>query len=204
MSLARKMARKAQKAMRVGNERGAKQAAMVKEDVKTAYVRQRLTEVETRNQALENLSSVFMIAMHERYKFGAGKLIRLRDKIRSEFESIRSGNVTVDEINDFLRDNMSFLIGGEIEKGANRKRQIEFKATSEMSAAFLMALVDEFGFRKKRLGDAYSHCIDVCERLERREITYPIIREQLKVVFARHKVENQGHYQAISKTRKAS
>lgn len=204
MSLARKMARKAQKAMRVGNERGAKQAAMVKEDVKTAYVRQRLTEVETRNQALENLSSVFMIAMHERYKFGAGKLIRLRDKIRSEFESIRSGNVTVDEINDFLRDNMSFLIGGEIEKGANRKRQIEFKATSEMSAAFLMALVDEFGFRKKRLGDAYSHCIDVCERLERKEITYPIIREQLKVVFARHKVENQGHYQAISKTRKAS
>lgn len=203
-SFARARARKEKKAARVGNERGVKQAAKVQRSVKGAYVYQLRYDTAVRKEALSNLSAVFMYAMHEKYGFGAGYLERLRNKMQSVFDSIVAGNVSVEEIAKFLHDEIKLDCGVDThDPKADHHRQIEFKAVKEMSAAFLMALLDEFGFKKKRLGDAYIHCAELSDRLSRNEITYPKIRAEIEEVFKRKKIASPlGNFKAITRTRK--
>ena len=201
MSFARARARKEKKAARVGNERGVKQAVRVQRSVKSAYVYQLRYDTAVRKEALRNLSAVFLYAMHEKYGFGAGYLERLRNKMQSVFDAIVAGNVSVEEIAQYLHDEIKLDCGVDTQDPkADHHRQIEFKAVKEMSAAFLMALLDEFGYKKKRLGDAYMHCADLSDRLNRNEITYPKIRAEIEEVFKRKKIASpQGK---ITRTRK--
>lgn len=151
MSFARARKRKQEKAMAVGHERGIQQAARVRQSVKGAYVHQMRMEQAWRKMALHNLSACFLYAMHEHYGFGKGRLMKLRDKMQSEFDALVSRNVSIEEITDFLRDDIGVDIDAATDPRADRERQIEFKAVQEMSAAFFMALLDEFGFKKKTL-----------------------------------------------------
>lgn len=204
MSFARKRARREQKAAKVGNERGVKQAVRVQRSVKGAYVYQMRYDIATRKEALSNLSAVFMYVMHEKYGFGAGYLERLRNKMQSVFDSIVAGNVSVEEIAQYLHDEIKLDCGVDTQDPkADHHRQIEFKAVKEMSAAFLMALLDEFGFKKKRLGDAYMYCAELSDRLNHNEITYSEIRSEIKKIFARKKKPTQGNFKAITRQRKA-
>jgi hypothetical protein len=40
-------------------------------------------------------------------------------------------------------------------------------------------LLDEFGFKKKRLSAAYTHCAKLSIRLDEKKITYDEIREKM-------------------------
>lgn len=204
-SFARARARKEKKAARVGNERGAKQAVRVQRSVKGAYVYQLRYDTAVRKEALRNLSAVFMYAMHEKYRFGAGYLERLRNKMQSVFDSIVAGNVSVEEIAQYLHDEIKLDCGVDTQDPkADHHRQIEFRAVKEMSAALLMALLDEFGFKAKRLGDAYLHICELSDKINRKEITYAEIRAGLEEVFKRKKIASpQGNFKAITRTRKA-
>ena len=191
-SFARVRARKEKKAARVGNERGIRQAQRVQRSVKGAYVYQMRYDTAVRKEALRNLSAVFLYAMHEKYRFGAGYLERLRNKMQSVFDAIVAGNVSVEEIAQYLHDEIKLDCGVDTQDPkADHHRQIEFKAVKEMSAAFLMALLDEFGYKKKRLGDAYMHCADLSDRLNRNEITYPKIRAEIEEVFQRKRLHHR-------------
>lgn len=203
-SFARARARKEKKAARVGNERGVKQAVRVQRSVTGAYVYQLRYDTAVRKEALRNLSAVFLYAMHEKYGFGAGYLERLRNKMQSHFDCIVSGNVTIEEIAQYLNDEIKLSCGVDVkDPKADHQRQIEFKAVQQMSAAFLMALLDEFGFKAKRLGDAYIYCAELSDRLSRNEITYPKIRAEIEKIFARKKKPTQGNFTAITRQRKA-
>jgi len=134
-SFARARARKQKKAARVGNERGIKQAARVQQSVKGAYVYQLRYDTAVRKEALSNLSAVFMYAMHEKYGFGAGYLERLRNKMQSVFDSIVAGNVSVEEIAQYLHDEVKLDCGMKAQDPkVNHHRQIEFNLTREKSS----------------------------------------------------------------------
>lgn len=148
--------------------------------VKGAYVYQLAYDTAVRREALRNLSAVFLYTMHMYYGFGVGRLTRLRTKIQSEFDAIVAKNVTVEEIAAFLQSEVGLECGMAAEPKADHQRQIEYKAVKEMSAAFLMALMDEFGFKKKRLTDAYIHCADLSDSLNRGEITYDEITMKME------------------------
>jgi hypothetical protein len=103
--------------------------------------------------------------------------------MQSEFDAIIAKNVSVEEISEYLTNEIGLYCGEGTPNDKSRQRLIEFKAVKEMSAAFLMALLDEFGYKKKRLGDAYMHCADLSVRLDEKKITYDEIREKIKEVF---------------------
>ena len=48
-----------------------------------------------------------------------------------------------------------------------------------MSAAFLMAMLDEFGYKKKRLGKAYGYCAALSDEIGDKKITYDEINKQM-------------------------
>lgn len=201
MSLARARARKEKRKCKVDMSRTTKREQRAQRGIRAAYVEQLAYDHAVRKTALENLSAVFLYAMHEKYQYGAGRLAKLRDKMQSEFDAITAGNVSVKEISEYLNNEIGLPCSDNQDPKATRHRQIEFKAVREMSAAFLMALLDEFGFKKKRLGDAYMHCADLSVRLDEKKITYPEIRAEIKKIFRRPAMKEQGQYKAISKNR---
>ena len=108
--------------------------------------------------------------------------------MQSVFDSIVAGNVSVEEIAKFLHDEIKLDCGVDThDPKADHHRQIEFKAVKEMSAAFLMALLDEFGFKKRRLSAAYTHCAKLSIRLDEKKITYDEIRSKINKIMGAKK-----------------
>lgn len=185
MSFAKKLARKQKKSIRIGTKKGEREVRRSQQMVKEAYVYQWRREKKMRKQTLQNLSACFLLAVNERYGFGREKLMRLRDKMQSEFDSLMSGNVSVNEIADFLKNEMKLDLGLYNAPKADTQRQIEIQAIKEMSCAFFMALLDEFGFKKKRLNDAYTQAADLSDRVKHGKISYEEIRAKVEKIFAR-------------------
>ena len=180
MSFAKKMARKRDLAMR-GNEHKAHRIVnRAEHDVKMAYRYQMATDMFVRKTALRNLSAVFLFAMHQYEGFGRSRLERLRDKMQNIFECIIGKYVTLSEIADYLKNDVGLDCGLMTDNPkATHHRKIEFKAVQQMSAAFLMAMLDEFGYKKKRLGKAYGYCAALSDEIGDKKITYDEINEQM-------------------------
>jgi hypothetical protein len=108
--------------------------------------------------------------------------------MQSNFDAITAKNVSVEEIAEYLDNDIGLHCGVDTQdKKATHHRQIEFKAVKEMSAAFLMALLDEFGFKKRRLSAAYTHCAKLSIRLDEKKITYDEIREKMNKIMGAKK-----------------
>jgi hypothetical protein len=186
MSLARAMARKRKKAMNVGTEKGCKGGMRILYDVKQSYVKQLRIDEDYRADVIANMWLIYRYTMHKRYGFGKQRLIRFRDKAWSEFESIVAGNVNVREIEQFLRSeiNLSCALSSK-DPYADHYKQIEDRAIREVSAAVLMALIDEFGFGSRRLETVCHYAFEVSDKIERLEITYKQIRDEMEKVMER-------------------
>jgi hypothetical protein len=62
-----------------------------------------------------------------------------------------------------------------------------------MSAAFFMALLDEYNFKKKRLADAYGKVADLSDSVANNEIDYPEICAKVDAVINKGKgAKNNG------------
>jgi hypothetical protein len=61
-----------------------------------------------------------------------------------------------------------------------------------MSAAFLMALVDEFGFGKKRLAAAYDYAAELSDMLDNGKVTYQEIERRMEEIAKKGGRENEG------------
>jgi hypothetical protein len=187
-SFAKKMARKAKKARREGVEKGQRVTVKASRDVKHSYLLQNCRETLTRREALRNLSAVFLYAMHRDAGFGArggpkSRLYRLRNKMQSVFDCIVSKNVTIHEISDYLRNDIELDVDIiTCDPKADLLRKIEHKAVQEMEAAFLMALIDEFGYKKKRLEVAYMYCAKLSTELKTGKLTYQYIRHEIEKI----------------------
>lgn len=152
-----------------------------------------IEDMRIRRNAFQTLSAVFWFVMHEQYKFGVGRIKRLRDKMQSEMDCICGKYVTVEDIAAFLREELKCEFGIAAKPtGLSHYRQIEFGVVKEMSAAFLMALVDEFGFRKKRLEDAYGYAVGLSKMLEEDKITYQEIGSRMEEVLTKGGKKNES------------
>lgn len=193
MSFAKKLARKAKLANREGEKRSRRTAAKADRDIRRSYAMQARKNQYTRLVALRNLSAVFLYAMHRDAGFGAKKgpesrLFRLRDKMQSVFDCILSGNVTIEEVEAFLRLEIGLDVSiVACDSNASWERKIEYKAVQEMEAAFLMALVDEFGYRRRRLETAYEYCARLSDELKAGKITYDYIRSEIERIMLNQK-----------------
>jgi hypothetical protein len=183
---ARQRSRKVANAGQKGVKKAAATAERTQAGLITAYAHANVRSLLTRHKALRNLSGVFLYAMHRGAGFGAkqganSRLFRLRDKMQSELECITAGNVTVKEIQAFLRAKPIELDIDIIscDPKSNWYRKIEHKAVQELEASFLMALVDEFGYGKKRLERAYIYSARVCDEVAAGQLTYERIHEEL-------------------------
>ncbi len=155
------------------------------------YAEQLRMDMECRRNAISNLIDIFMLTVHERYGFGRHRILRLRDKMQIEFDAILSGNISVKEIDQFLEDEIDLEAGlSRKYKSAGHYESIEDRVVREVTAAFLMAMLDEFGYKGNALMKTCHHAFRINDKLESGELTYPQIREKLQKVMDRGKKED--------------
>ena len=185
-SFARARARKEKKARNKGYARGEKVSSSINRNVYRSYVEQLKAEELHRKEVIANLWIIFQYTMIERYRFGAQRLTRLRNKTWGEFEAIMAGNVHVREIDQFLRNDVEFSCGlSAVDKNASRWKQIEDRAIREVSAAFLMALLDEFYIKAKGLENICHYAFDLNYKLLAGEISYTDMEKRIIKVMSR-------------------
>lgn len=190
-SFARARKRKERKAINKGYDKARKQNKVVRRDMARTYAEQLRMDIECRRNAISNITDIFMLTVHERYGFGRQRILRLRDKMQSEFDAITGRNVTIKEIDEFLMAELKLDAGlSKKYTSANHYESIEDRVVREMTAAFLMAMLDEFGLKGSALMKTCHHAFRINDKLESGELTYPQIRERLQKVMKRGKKDD--------------
>lgn len=195
MGATRSLKRRKQKSNQLWKEQKKvqREEARAARGLRRAYVDSLRNDMECRKEALHNLTMIFLMVMHSQYGFGIGRLKRLRDKMQSVMDCIIYKYVTVEEIAAFLREEIHLDVGINVEDPkTNHYRQIEHEAVKEMSSAFLMALLDEFGFKKKRLGDAYDYAAGLSDMLNEGKTTYEELDKQMAEIAKKGGRKNEG------------
>lgn len=155
MRLARAMKRKMEKQAVTGDLRAAKTYLKAKTAVRHATTREIVEQAAIRKQAVAEITTTMVVAVHRIFGWGADRILRLRKKMRSQAECIRRKYVKVEDIEGIIEREMKWRF--HIEKnGGTLRQQTEYKATRFMSAVFVLALHDEFGFGYKRARRAYD------------------------------------------------
>ena len=180
MSLARARARKLKKQANKGDKLAKRSAIRASLNVEMSYAKRYRLEQIYRKEVLENLWLIYRYTMHVKYGFGKNRLNRLRDKTWNEFESIMSGFVSVPEIDRFLKSDIEFDCGlCTRDPKADRVKQIEDKAIRDLTAAFVMALLDEFGYKGKKLEKICHAAFEINDAIMNGTLTYTEIRQAL-------------------------
>jgi hypothetical protein len=176
MSFAKKLARKREKKV---DGKITKQVKSIDRDVRRAYIRQNVTDAVIRMQAVQNVMTMLLVAAHETFGFGDKRLTRIYNRMKSQVDCIHAGYVTVDEICQILRDEAKMKICDSRNPKVSRQRLIEYRVIDELSAAFLISLMDEFGFKAKRLHRVYAVAALFSKKLDLHEMEMGDLEEIL-------------------------
>ena len=185
-SFARVRARKLKKQAGVGDRRARREVIRAEQNISLSYAKRYRLEQAYRTEVISNLWLIYRYTMHIKYGFGKDRLNRLRDKTWNEFEAIMSGYVSVAEINNYLKQDIDFDCGlCTKDPKADRTKQIEDKAIRDLSAAFMMALLDEFNYKGKKLKKICQYAFDINDKIMNGELRYSDIRAKLAKVMER-------------------
>lgn len=155
MSLARTMKRKLERQAATGDLRAAKSYLKAKKSVHHATTREIVEQVAIRKQAVAEITTTMVVAVHRSFGWGTDRILRLCKKMRSQAECIRRKYVRVEDIEGIIEREMKWRFNIE-KNGGTLRQQTEYRATRFMSAVFVLALHDEFGFGYKRARRAYD------------------------------------------------
>lgn len=132
-------------------------------------------------EAVDHLTLIFDVAVHEGFGWGKEKRARLHKKMARHILCLKSRLVTTKDIEKIVRDEG----GVELEKTQQkemwtRDSAIQHKAIDELSAIFLLSLMDEFGFKQKWLNRTYDLAAEVAHKLSMKENTIDDLKKSLE------------------------
>lgn len=172
MSLARAMKRKLEKQAATGDLRAAKSYIRAKKSVRHATTREIVEQTIVRRQAVAEIMMTMVVAMHRSFGWGMDRLLRLRKKMRIEAECLKGKYVKLEEIEGIIEREMKWRFNIEKNPGTWRlSQETEYKATRFMSAVFVIALHDEFGFGYKRARRAYDELTAIWKTIHDGELS---------------------------------
>nr|DAF79805.1 MAG TPA: hypothetical protein [Caudoviricetes sp.] len=172
MSLARAMKRKLEKQAATGDLRAAKSYLKAKKSVRHATTREIVEQTIVRRQAVAEIMMTMVVAVHRTFGWGMDRILRLRKKMRVETECLKGKYVKLEEIEGIIEREMKWRFDIKKNPGTWKLRQeTEYKATRFMSAVFVIALHDEFGFGYKRAKRAYDELTAIWKAIHDGELS---------------------------------
>lgn len=184
MSFAKKMGREQKrrnKHFKALAEYSAKKGASARRQVVHAENRQYIAELRQKAEVISYTLTLLLASVHARFGFGKKRLQKLDDKIFSHYDCIKSKLVTVSDIDKILLEEGKFDIRKKINKPDDNKAH---KIEDELISCFFIALMDGFGFKSKRLSEAYLAVVNVADAVNNKELSIDdLIQELIKAKY---------------------
>jgi len=178
MSFAKRMKRNKVKRDIKGALRTLKQADRADGQVMRANIKQELNDMAIELTTAHNLTIIFFLAAYRVFGFAEKRLKRLIEKMGTQIECIKGGYVTVREIEQILAKEAHMNIEHKDIKGSH-DRSIKWRVQSEMTAAFLISLLDGWGYKKIRLERVYDEAARIADGLTKKEFTMKDLEDLL-------------------------
>ncbi len=179
MRLARKMKRKAMKSAVVGEQRAVKDVARVKSAVRHATTREIVVKENIRLEAMTNIMVTMDVTVNRAFGWGRKNILRMRKKMHSQMECIKRKYVTVEELEDIIRDELDIDFRIKPDSADwDMSRRVQYGVVREMSAIFILALRDEFGMGTKRTERAYQVLADIWDDINAGNVTIADMRAE--------------------------
>lgn len=171
MRLARAMRRKAEKSAAVGDRRAAKTYAKAKKAVRDATTHELVMQAAVRRQAVVEIMATIVVAMHRSFGWSTDRLLRLRKKMRVQMECLKGQYAKLEEMEAIVEKELNWGFRIERDDTWEMRRRVEYRTVRVMSAVFLIALRDEFGFGQKRAMRAYKELADIWTAIHNGSLT---------------------------------
>ena len=178
-SIARKLARKAMKM--AASEKAV--ATRAHKSIQHATTKQIIRDHGVVSEAYDNLMILFDVSVHRAFGWGAKTRKRLHAKMARHLLCLKKHLVTTLDIERILRDEA----GLDLDKcfkdagGWTHNRRLQYTAMNDMSAIFLLALMDEFGYKKVRLSRVYNVAADIAHQISTGAVEWADVRRGLEV-----------------------
>ena len=177
-SIARKLARKTMKAA----EQKTAVATRARRSVQHATTKQIIRDHGVVSEAYDNLMILFDVSVHRAFGWGAKTRKRLHAKMARHLLCLKKHLVTTPDIELILRDEA----GLDLDKcfkdagGWTHNRRLQYTAMNDMSAIFLLSIMDEFGYKKVRLARAYETAADIAHEIRTGAVQWADVRHELE------------------------
>ena len=178
---AKALSRKHEKNYKKSEERAEATEKKGKRAVQHATTKQIIRDRTVMAGAYDTLTLIFDVAVHETFGWGVDMRARLHKKMARHILCMKSHLVTTKDIERILRDEAD--MEPEKEKldmdSWGRERRIQYKATGDLSAIFLLSLLDEFGYKTRRLKRVYDAATKVANKLKIGSVTVQDLEKSL-------------------------
>ena len=178
-SIARKLARKAMKM--AASEKAV--ATRAHKSIQHATTKQIIRDHGVVSEAYDNLMILFDVSVHRAFGWGAKTRKRLHAKMARHLLCLKSRMVTTPDIERILRDEAGLDLDKchmQADKW-DRQRRLQYSATDDMSAIFLLSLMDEFGYKKVRLSRVYYVAADIAHQVKTGATEWAALKRELGV-----------------------
>lgn len=182
MSFAKKMARKRAKELKKDGIAAAGRSGRVEKKVRHLTPREIVEDHKTVTEAYDTLTVVLDVAVHRKWGWGKERRARLHKKMAIHLLCLKDRTVKTSDIEHIIKKET----GLELDKKHlhaewwDHEREIQYRCVDDMSAIFMIALMDEFGYKGKALGDVYDIAATIAHELKTGEKTVADLRVELE------------------------
>lgn len=181
-SFAKKMARKRAKELEKDGIAAAKRSGRVEKKVRHLTPQEIVEDRKTVTEAYDTLTVVLDVAVHRKWGWGKERRARLHKKMAIHLLCLKDRTVKTSDIEHIIKRET----GLELDKKHlhaewwDHEREIQYRCVDDMSAIFMIALMDEFGYKGKALGDVYDIAATIAHELKTGEKTVADLRAELE------------------------
>lgn len=179
MGFFRKMNRKKEQRFRNTAEYSARKGEQARRAERHATTRQILWDHTVISDAYSNLMIVFDVAVHDVKQFGAGRREQLHQKMSRYLAALKAGLVSTHEMEGLLRDEAKMDITKSDIPIEEHDKNLRRHVVNDLSAVFLLALMDEFGYKGKVLANIYKRAADLSDALSEGKMSFEEIQATL-------------------------
>lgn len=182
MSFAKKMARKRAKELKKDGIAAAGRSRRVEKKVRHLTPREIIEDRKTVTEAYDTLTVLFDVAVHRKWGWGKERRARLHKKMAIHLLCLKDRTVKTSDIERIIKDET----GLELDKRHlyaewwDHEREIQYRCVDDMSAIFMIALMDEFGYKGKALDSVYDVAAEIAHEIKIGKKTVADLRAELE------------------------
>ena len=180
MSFAKKMARKRAKELKKDGIAAAGRSGRVEKKVRHLTPREIVEDHKTVTEAYDTLTVVLDVAVHRKWGWGKERRARLHKKMAIHLLCLKDRTVKTSDIEHIIKKETRLDKKHLHAEWWDHEREIQYRCVDDMSAIFMIALMDEFGYKGKALDSVYDVAAEIAHEIKTGKKTVADLRAELE------------------------